>query len=74
MSRVPRLKVISGLGKPVFIQWRITEVPLSRQGGLAGRLRAVTSTEPAKEKTKICQLTLDCKLYIALQEPAYVVV
>jgi len=57
MSRVPLLKVISGLGKPVFIQWRITEVPLSRQGGLAGSWRRLTSTRPAREKTKILQLT-----------------
>jgi len=62
MSRVPRLKVISGLGKPVFIQWRITEVPFSRQRGLAGSWRAETSTGTAGEKT--LHLTLKTSSYI----------
>ena len=60
MSRFPLLKVISGLGKPVLRHWMITEVPLSRQGGLEGSRRPVTSTRTAEERT--LQLTQDHKL------------
>ena len=60
MSRVPLLKVISGLGKPVLRHRMITEVPLSRQRGLEGSWRPVTPTGTAEERT--LQLTQDHKL------------
>ena len=53
----PLLNVICGLGKPELTHRIITDVPLSKQGGLERNRRPVTSTGTAREKETPRQVT-----------------